>query len=457
MADTETTSNTTPPGAVPMAGANPLAPSPLAPTPAQIAQVQQHTISLVRNAAQMQPLNMGQRNLFVRLAQSEEGFVGRYLRHFSSITQVPLEFHVANAISAVAAAVGNRVWGEAWQRPFYANLYLLLIARSGVLRKSYAMSLMKDLLTEAAADIILPTSFSSESLEVILEKRPSGLLIYSEFGHLLKRLGRDYMGGVKELLTDLFDNPQRLQFQYRGRAGAIVNPAPTVLGASNLEWLEGNLRESDLGGGFLTRFLIWTGDDAGPPVSSQTSPDKAARAVLVDNLKQLAQVEGEADFSAIRDLVDDIIQRYGDAAKARGIDPNLIGMYSRIGINMFKLATIFMLSRTLGVKRDAAGNVVGKDLQVIDRDVLRAAATLRYCHAEMEALPMAFSDWERELRKVEGWIKERPGITTRELIQKTRLRTGKLSPIIQTLTAMGSIDERPDKAGGWTRSTYWPK
>jgi hypothetical protein len=404
----------------------------------------QQAIDMVRRTATTQPLGLGERDQLLQLMYKEPGFIGRYLRLFAPMTQVPPEFHVAVALAAIAAAAENRISFQAYQRRFFPNIYSLLVAGSGTLRKTYTISLMLDILAEAVPTSVLPASFSAESLEDILEKRPAGLLVYSEFGHLLKKLsGRDYLTGVKELLTDLFDNPQERRFQYRGRQGVIKNPAPTILGASTLPWLETNIKETDTVGGFMTRFLIWTGKDAGPPVPSST-PNQPSSQHLVDDLKQIAAATGEADFSAIRVLTDQIVQRYEADIGARGIDPNLEGMYARIGIYTFKLATLFMLSRTLGA-----------DLQVIDEDVLRAVATLRYCHTQMERLPLAYTESARDLRRLADLITARPGVTRREVLTNTSWRLKDLDPLINTLVARG-FRRDVGKAGGQEQHKYWP-
>jgi len=433
----------------------------VSPAPApQVYQSQtgQQAIAVVRNAALTQPLSMGERDKLLQLMYSEEGFIGRYVRYFTPITQVPVEFHIASAITAVSAAVGNRVSLEAWQRRAFPNIDVLEIAGSGVMHKTYSISLMLDILRLAAPKAILPSDFSSESLLDILAEQPSGLLAYSEFSELLQKMsGRDYMAGVKKLLTDLFDNPTKREFKYRGRQGTIENPAPTILGATNLAWLEGSSNERDIVAGFLTRFLVWTGQDSGPPVPSKTSPNQQERDRLVDDLKLISQAEGEADFSTLRVFIDEVIQRYEASVTANGFDPTLEGMYARIGIYTFKLSVIFMLSRTLGVKLDTAGNVVGTDLQIIDEDILRAAATLRYCHSQMESLPFAFTPAGQMLRKVENFITKHPqGIKRGDILRGVRdLNETGFESLVSTLLAKGFV-ETQRRAGGRDQFIYFP-
>jgi hypothetical protein len=410
------------------------------------ASIRQNALITVRNTATTQPLSLGERDLLLGLIDVEPGFIGRYVGHFAPITQVPVEFHIAIALAAISGAVGNRVFYDAYQRQYHPNIYVLLLAGSGVFRKTYSIGLMRDIMDKVLPDVIQPSSFSVESLEDILADRPDSLFIYSEFSEFLQRGKRDYQKGVKEAFTDLFDNPAERKFRFRGRGkGAIKHGAPIILGATTLPWLEKNIDESDIKGGFLPRFLIFTGTDRGPYVPSKVA-NYPGTTHLEGDLEEIGKAKGEVDFSAVRLLADNIVQRYETEIAGSGADPTLSGWYARIGTYLFKLSTLYMLSRTLGQK-----------MTVIDEDVYRAAATLRYCHSQIENLPLAFTPQGQRLRSIENIIMAHPaGIKRGDILRGVRdLTLQEFQYFVRTLLAKG-YRETVTKAGGHDQFIYRP-
>ena len=308
------------------------------------------------------------------------------------------------------------------------------------------MNLGMDVVYEAVPDIVLPVSFSREQLEDTLARQPCGVLAFSEFAEFLQKgRRRDYMAGTKELLTDLFDSPQKRPTSYKGSGNKVIErAAPTILAATTMQWLEQSIEEADIQGGFLARFLLCRGGGT----RSYVSPAGGSAQVppnLVHALQGIGNAKGQADFSAVQVLFDQLLQNYEAQLARRSLDPLLDGVYSRSGIYLLKLSTLFMLSRTGGA-----------NLTVADEDVLRALAVVQYSHDQFEGLSLAFTRDERVLRQLRQLIGANPGITRRDILRALDMRVRDVDQYVATLEASGEIAVQSARLPGGVRISYSP-
>jgi hypothetical protein len=140
-------------------------------------------------------------------AMPDDGWLHDYLRAVTPLTDAPVEFHLVSGLCALAAAVGNRLWTVSWGQSVYPHLWVVLVAPSSFWRKSTSINQAEALLREASPTSVYPSDFSREKFLRILAEQPGGVLTLKEFGGFLATLGRDYMGGMKENLTELYDGP----------------------------------------------------------------------------------------------------------------------------------------------------------------------------------------------------------------------------------------------------------
>src|SRR5262245_55634202 len=78
-------------------------------------------------------------------ARDDQGFLDLYLEYTKN-TESPLEFNFWCGLFGISVALGRRSWVEVGMNTVYPNLYAVLIAESGVQRKSSAIRYIKQVL-----------------------------------------------------------------------------------------------------------------------------------------------------------------------------------------------------------------------------------------------------------------------------------------------------------------------
>ncbi len=296
--------------------------------------------------------------------------------------QTPLIFHQAAGLWLLATAVGRRLYGEApWGVRIYPNLYLMLVAGTTFYRKSTAYKLAESVARAAIPHMLMPTPGSPERFQEALAGRmptnfdkltkeqkdrftqaqpfaaQRGLLkdeVSGLFGAINKR---DYMVGMKDLLMELYDCPDYFDKDTQAGLNVVENAALSILGVTTPASLGSAISAGDWDNGLLVRFALLMPEPnyVERPASSVYQP---APADLIDDLRRLheklpAPEMTEMGWSAPGALRPDVkcwaeCQRYGDELRRLcdprrevELDERLKGVYGRMHVQAFKLATLF--------------------------------------------------------------------------------------------------------------------
>ena len=296
--------------------------------------------------------------------------------------QTPLIFHQAAGLWLLATAIGRRLYGEApWGVRIYPNLYLMLVAGTTFYRKSTAYKLAEQVARAAIPHMLMPTPGSPERFQEALAGRmPSnfdklpkaqqerltkgqpfaaqrGLLkdeVAGLFGAINKR---DYMVGMKDLLMELYDCPDYFDKDTQTGLNVVENAALSILGVTTPASLGSAINAGDWDNGLLVRFALLMPEpdyaERPPSMMYQPAPDN-----LIDDLRQLHErlpvpEMTEMIWSAPGALRLNVecwteCQRYGDDLRRLcdprrevELDERLKGVYGRMHVQAFKLASLF--------------------------------------------------------------------------------------------------------------------
>lgn len=319
----------------------------------------------------------------------------RYMTWASATgNQTPLIFHQAAGLWLLATAVGRRLYGESpWGVRIYPNLYLMLVAGTTFYRKSTAYKLAESVARAAIPHMLMPTPGSPERFQEALagrmptnfDKLPKaqqerltrgqpfaaqrGLLkdeVSGLFGAINKR---DYMVGMKDLLMELYDCPDYFDKDTQTGLNVVENAALSILGVTTPASLGSAISAGDWDNGLLVRFalLMPEPDYTERPASPVYQP---APADLIDDLRRLherlpapAMTEmGWSAPSALRLNVEcwhevqgygDELRRLCDPRREVELDERLKGVYGRMHVQAFKLASLFAALDWLKTDDDA--------------------------------------------------------------------------------------------------------
>jgi len=387
---------------------------------------------------------MNEKALVQRLAAN--GFLKKYIDCFGATTDAPRLFLLAVALTILAAAMGNSVVIPAYGGiPLHPNLWIVLVALSGFLRKTTVIRQGRNLLEQAVPKRLLPDEWTPEKLVEILADQSLGLLIVHEFSRLLQMMARDYMAGAREMLAELFDSPSSYTAGTIKRGLITVRGAAiSVLGATTEDWLHKCVKGEDLRGGLLPRFLFLPAQLTSPRVLPGVSPDPTLLNDLISHLRAVAQIKGPADFSQVVAPFDGWLKGYETRIVAAGIPAEYSGLYSRSGAYALKLAVVFQMAEQ-------------PTLQIGSSAVENATIFLESVHELTRAVTERFSDsWVGKQRIVVlDLLARNEPMTRSQFLRACRHLTARqLTPILETLVESGEIVGEPETSGKRTYSVY---
>jgi hypothetical protein len=269
-----------------------------------------------------------------------------YEHYMAEKTDSPLAFHHFAAPVICAAALGNRVWVEtSWGR-VYPSMWLAFVGPSTV-RKSTAVNLACDLLSEAIEGIELPDDFSREAFYDRLAQQPAGILRWREMGSVLEVFNLDYMRGVSATLTDFWDSPRKVVRELKAggnlqrRRVVIQRPAVTILAAGKVSWFVENVKRRDIQGGFISRWLFVYGEEPGRErdiIGEKPREDHIVRDSLLEHLRALSALEGPVDTSRAQSYLNARVKELTERYTSQGLDFDSADFTGRAATQILKLA-----------------------------------------------------------------------------------------------------------------------
>jgi hypothetical protein len=362
-----------------------------------------------------------------------EGILRDYVALWVPTTDAPLIYHIGGALAVVSTLLGKRIYLPYGGIPLYPNLWVLILGPSSSFRKSTIVGKAQATIGDFEPTAIFPEDFSRERFLEHLSEHPQGLLVSSEFGNMLALFSRDYMTGTKEMLSHLYDSPPKYTRVVKDRTLEIDNPVISFFAASQTDWFQNKVHESDMRGGFLARFVFISASAKPESIAFPPEPDAQAKDTLYAGLKSLAEVNGAVELEATARLRYEKWFRAHD--KELDVDPKkgtLSPFWARLSSIALKLAMIFQVARdqTLLITDDT----MNRALQMTDR----LKPSLREV---MKA--MVFSKEMRQRQEVLDAIHEAgtSGITRRDLLRKLSLLLEDLKPLIDSLKEEGAIRE----------------
>jgi hypothetical protein len=296
--------------------------------------------------------------------------------------QTPMSFHLAAGLWLLSVAVGRRLYGDApWGIKIYPNLYLMLIASTTYYRKSTAYKLAEQIARTSIPHMLMPTPGSPERFQEALSGQvPANFdklsrthqerltkaqpfaaqrgLLKDEVAGLFSAMNRkDYLSGMKDLLMELYDCPDYSDKDTQAGLTIVENAALSILGVTTPDGLNGGITYADWANGLLIRFALIT-----PEADYAERPALAASAAppyaLIDGLRKLHEKlpmpqnseEGMQSPGKLALKVEcwEEVQTYSEGLRRlcnpereNELDERLKGVYGRMHVQAFKLASLF--------------------------------------------------------------------------------------------------------------------
>lgn len=351
-------------------------------------------------------------------------------------------FHWWTALGTLAGAAQRKIFMDMGYYQVHSNLFVVLVSRPGVGRKTTALRIGKGLLRgtkDYGVDINFSTQASSVAALVrqftgIANKEHQSLTAYiNELGSLLGTKSTE----TTDFLTDIFDgNPDWDKQTISRGLEKIEKPWFNMMGGTTPQWLGENLSETAVEGGFVSRTVFVYGHEHGDLVAfpELTDEQKELRRHLMHDLAVIAQIKGEFRFTdEARNWYE---QWYEDPARlSREYDERLTGYYQRKHIHMKKVAMLLRLSEGTTEKSE--------DLVVQLQDVQTALGVLEEIEPGMKKAFTAVGKnvLSTDLERIRDQIFKNGRIRYKEVLASHIHSVPKedLDKLLQTLMDMGEI------------------
>jgi len=214
-------------------------------------------------------------------------------------------------LSMVSSVVGKKSFIRCNYFNVYPNLYLILASQPGVGKKSTAMRVGRNIVSDAELDVKYSNdSQTPQALMLEMEKSfnviqtPSGSMYGSSALTVLasELVSLLFSGPVMvDFLTDIYDSDRKFEYKTKNMGTVTIkNPCLNILAGVTTDSLNARVIRDATAGGFMSRSIVIY-DNNVRPSSAFDMPSQsqlAARQRVVDRFTQIADVYGEMSFTS---------------------------------------------------------------------------------------------------------------------------------------------------------------
>ncbi|MCH8295918.1 hypothetical protein IH992_32975 [Candidatus Poribacteria bacterium] len=241
--------------------------------------------------SQSQPMDAGD------FLPSNSSWLRRYFDYAYPICDAPDQFHIANGLSVLSVGCQDLflVYDEERIRP---NLWISLVAPSGICRKSTSIRIARRILERIDNHHIFADSITAAAFAHTLVEHNSGTFCWHHLEGKLK--GRGNLNRFLSTLQETYNCPPFFNYALHTRRSVrIENPFVNIIAATFPESIGSWLKEGNLKGGLLPRFLWVRADTRTRFIAFPPEPPKALEDELVEKLALIRQTfRGEMMLSA---------------------------------------------------------------------------------------------------------------------------------------------------------------
>jgi len=363
----------------------------------------------------------------------DNDFIEAYKDYAGQITDAPEKYHELLALSIIATVLGRQVYLKYGVFNLYPNLYIVLLGKSTVMRKTACLNLAKHIIRKFNNGLILPNDFTPEGLFNLLNDKPAGLISWSEFGaFLINASTKSYQAGLKEFITEAYDCPDLLNKRLSGKEYSINNICLNITTASTIHWFTDRINESDTLGGFLGRFIYMPckAEDKNGWYYMPQPESMALSNKLVIDIKTISELKGEFKISEEAKTIQiKWLRSHENELEMLEDSKGIIGFYARLSDYLLKFAMLYEIS----------GN---RTLEISEGSMLRAVKMVNQLKKSIDELMsdhIAFTKEAKDMQKVLNLIKAGGTIRRDRLLQNSNMTAKQLDEVLSTLIQSNRI------------------
>lgn len=243
------------------------------------------------------------------MSRHHADWITSYL-HYSSYVEAPQRVRFWCACSAVAGALGRKVWIDQVFFKWFPNMYIVIVAKPAIIAKSsttdVALSLLRDVPEVKFGPSVvtwqaLVQAFSEGTALFEWQGKPcvhSSLTIESsELGNFLNTQDREMVN----MLITLWDCKPFQKLTKGNGTEYVQNPWLNLIACATPTWIAESFPNYMLGGGFISRCIFVHAESKAQYVAypglAVPSDHAADRATLVGDLGEISHLTGQYELS----------------------------------------------------------------------------------------------------------------------------------------------------------------
>lgn len=405
-----------------------------------------------------------------RACLADRTLIDDYMDWAKTIGDAAPQYHQAGAFIILSSLLAGPVKLPTSFGVVLPNIWFMILADTTLTRKTTAMDLAIDLISEVDDQAMMATDGSIEGLFGALQFRPGrpSIFLRDEFSGLIEQMTKkDYYAGMAETLTKLYDG----KFQKRILRRDVIevrDPVLIIFAGGIRERILSLLQYEHIASGFLPRFVFITAESdlsrirpLGPPTDSTLE----GRSELVQRLTELHSFYTSAQSITVNDKVLaappewkaqltmpawSLYNHYEASmmeAALKSREPDLITpMFDRLSKSGLKAAVLLACMR------------MEDKLVVEESDIMKAFSYVEYwrtCSIEVVE-NIGRSTSERVIQSVLRMIRKEDGCTRSEVMQRWHLDARSAESILMTLEQRGLLNRRKSGRTEWLYATVIP-
>ena len=375
------------------------------------------------------------------------GLSERFVDSLDKSTEAPREFRLAAFLTVVGALIGRQAW-VTYSRPTYPNLFTLLIGETASARKSTVMAFALDLMMDAVKSTSMKVKplYGLASVEGLAAAMKDGdspepyriVIIEDELKSLLRKAQQKGVGNLIPRLTELYNCGRSFEVNTKKDKAIIENPFACVVSASTPAWFAESIGESEISGGFLNRWTMFSGKTE-VLIPFPTSPQPDAWQRIAEELT-LAVQQARGEFPLSREARE-LFSEFYRMLRGRKDEGLRTEATARTDLHAIKFALLFA--------------VLDRKKQIDVDDVSRgiALATFNLKVAQSLIGTAGLSRIGAMERKVMAALKN-GRLSTRELMRRLHLSADELDRVARSLDRVGEIEIIPETTSSGHRRIF---
>lgn len=277
-------------------------------------------------------------------------FIGSFLKYCEN-SETPYAYDFWTAMWMLSVALGRNIIVDRPSAPIYLNMYVVLVAESGVTRKSTAVRRGVRLIRDMCGDdnLLIESKITPEKLEndlflqTVEFQRAHATIAIDE---LVKFLGKErYVEQMPTLLTDLYDCPE-----IRSGGGTLLRGRTLLrdvyinfLSASTPSWLLRAVNPDVIEGGFTSRVIFVVAEQ---PKRRSPWPEAADINIGVEVREALDSIRNNASNISRIAISDGALKKFSAWYRSRDIkrDPFRASFQSREDSHVLRIAALLSVN-----------------------------------------------------------------------------------------------------------------